>query len=311
VSVADAELHDPLVFVIYGDMRFTDSKETNAANPGARRALVEKVASEHPDALFVTGDVPWHGGSADDYQVFAQEAVVWQQQHLRVYPVLGNHEFSQCEQAHCLENWWQAFPQVQGWRWYSVALGTQIRAFALDSNASLLAGSQQRLWLQEELETLPDTVRFVIVTLHHPPVADQGLFIVRRNERALAKYLKTVASHSTAKFIVCSGHVHNYERFRRDGILYLVSGGGGAKPLHVHRGRGDLYQDAEFPNYHYIRFELQGDQLSAEMVRLEDYDNPTPQTWAIRDRFEVVARARSSVPARVSDRAPYDAGVTN
>jgi acid phosphatase type 7 len=288
-SIPDSQLSNPLVLVIYGDMRFTDPGETVATSPGARRALVDKVASEKPDVLFLTGDIPWHGGDADDYKEFSAETAVWQQQKLRVFPVLGNHEFSQCDVAQCLENWWRAFPQFRDRRWYAVAVGTGLRAFALDSNSSLLPGSEQRKWLEREMRSLPPAVRFVILTLHHPPVADQSLLIVRRNERALAKYLRSIAPHSAAKLIVCSGHVHNYERFQQDGIVYLVSGGGGAKPLYVHRGRGDRYRDAAFPNFHYIRFEVQGDHLTAQMLRLMDYDAPAPRTWAVKDRFEVWA----------------------
>jgi len=64
-------------------------------------------------------------------------------------------------------------------------------------------------------------------------VADQGFLIVRSNERTLVRYLKTVAARSPARFIVCSGHVHNYERFERDKVVYLVSGGGGARRLRL------------------------------------------------------------------------------
>jgi acid phosphatase type 7 len=290
-SVPDAELGNPLVFVVYGDMRFTDPSETVAAAPGPRRALVAKVASERPDALFLTGDVPWHGGDPNDYRVFGEETALWHERHLRLYPVLGNHEFSGCEAAECLENWWRAFPEFRGRRWYAVTLGTKLRAFALDSDASLLPGSEQRQWFEREIEALPGDVRFVIVTLHHPPVADQGFFIVRSNERALAGYLKSVARRSSARFIVCSGHVHNYERFERDGVVYLVSGGGGAKPLAVHRGRADRYRDSAFPNFHYIRFELQGEHLTAEMKRLADYDAPSPLIWTTKDRFELWAKS--------------------
>jgi acid phosphatase type 7 len=287
LNVPDTQLRDPLVFVIYGDMRFTHPTETVASSPGPRRALVVKVGAENPDALFLTGDVPWHGGDTDDYREFGEETALWRQQHLRVYPVLGNHEFYNCAEATCLENWWQAFPQFRGRRWYAVALGTKVRAFALDSDASLLPGSEQRAWLEHEMQTLPREVRFVILALHHPPVADTGFLIVRSNERSLARYLKSVAPKLSAQIVVCAGHVHNYERFERDGIVYLVSGGGGAKPLVVHRGGSDRYRDRAFPNFHYIRFELQGERLRAEMVRLEDYDTPSPQVWAIKDRFEV------------------------
>lgn len=291
--IPDADLSNPPVFVVYGDMRFTSPAETTAAAPGPRRALVEKVASEHPDALFLTGDIPWHGGDPDDYQEFSEETAAWRKQQLRVYPVLGNHEFSQCAEARCLENWWHAFPQFQGHRWYAVELGSQIRVLALDSNASLLPGSVQREWLEDQIASLPGTVRFVFLTLHHPPVADTAFVIVRSNERSLRDYVTSVARKSPVRFVVCSGHVHNYERFERGGVVYLVSGGGGAKPLRVHRGFGDEYRGPSFPNYHYIRFELQGDRLHAEMVRLTDYEAPVPQTWAVEDQFDIPPPARA------------------
>jgi hypothetical protein len=91
--VAEAALSSPLVFVIYGDMRFTDPSEMVASEPAARHALVVKIAAERPDALFLTGDVPWHGGTTDDYRVYHDETAVWRERRLRVYPALGNHEF--------------------------------------------------------------------------------------------------------------------------------------------------------------------------------------------------------------------------
>ncbi len=50
--------------IAYGDMRFTDPANVKATNPKVRRWLVDKLASEHPDAVLLSGDVPWHGGSA-------------------------------------------------------------------------------------------------------------------------------------------------------------------------------------------------------------------------------------------------------
>lgn len=287
----DANLSSPFVFVIYGDMRFTDPTETEATAPGPRRALVEKIAAERPGALLLTGDVPWHGGTQDDYRVYRDETAVWRERAIPVYPVLGNHEFAQCQEAACLENWWNAFPQLRGQRWYSVALGTKLRVLALDSNASLLPDSEQGRWLERQVDSLPDSVRFVVITLHHPPLTDSER-AARANEQALSTFLSSAARQSAARFVVCAGHVHNYERFERDGIVYLVSGGGGAKPAAVSRSDADFYKDAGFPNFHYLRFELDGERLKAEMIKLTDYSAPAPGTWAVKDRFEVVATLR-------------------
>jgi len=284
--VADAELHRPTRFIVYGDMRFTVTSETQASRPGPREALVARIAIEHPDALFLTGDVPWHGGNEDDYTVYRQETEPWQSEQLRVYPVLGNHEFQQCAQEVCLANWWNAFPQFRARRWYALALGSQLRFLALDSNGSLLPGSEQAKWLQDQIETLPASVRFVIILLHHPLLTDahEG---VRANEAALAAQLAVAAPHAHARFVVCTAHVHNYERFERDGMVLLVSGGGGAKPTPVTRSSADRYQKDDFPNFHYIRFELTPRGLRGEMVRLSDAESTNPVTWTVSDRFEI------------------------
>jgi len=290
-TLSDARPGTSATFVIYGDMRFTDPAERVASSPGARRALVARIASEHPAALVLTGDIPWHGGDTDDYRVYRDETAAWRQLGLSVYPVLGNHEFARCPEAQCLENWWHAFPSVTGRRWYEVALGKRIRLFALDSDAPLDAGSPQRHWLEREMSALPHSVRFVLLALHHPPVADESWFTVRSNERSLAGLLAQAARRSSLRFVVCSAHVHNYERFEEQGIVYLVSGGGGAKPLAVRRSADDRFRRPDFPNYHYLRFELQGDALHVEMIRLMDFEAPSPHTWAVQDRFEIKANA--------------------
>jgi hypothetical protein len=293
-SVPQHELPTPLVMVAYGDMRFTAASETKASSPTARRALSAKVAAERPAAVFLNGDIPWHG-QLEDYAVYRDETYAWREAQLRVYPALGNHEFSGCEEAQCLSLWWNAFPALRAHRWYSVALGDKVLAVALDSDASLLPGSEQRAWLEQQVAGLSAQVRFVLIFLHHPPVADLQTGDLadhnpRPNEISLADYLGGVARKSKARFFVSAGHTHNYERFLYDGIVYLVSGGGGAAPYPVLRGASDLYRGAEFPNYHYVRLELRDNQVVGEMFRLRDYAAPMPSEWEMKDRFEISLR---------------------
>lgn len=293
-SVPAASRRSPEVFIAYGDMRFTDPADTVASNPIARRALVAQVAAEHPAAVLLNGDLPLHG-RAEDYAVLREETRAWQDAGLPVFPALGNHEFSGCSEEQCLALWWQAFPQLQGLRWYSVALGQRVLAIALDSDASLLPGSPQRAWLEDQVRQLSSRVRLIVIFLHHPPLADLqegplGDHNPRPNERALAGWLSTVAPGAKAKFLVSAGHTHNYERFLQDGVVYLVSGGGGAHPYPIVRSPDDLYRAADFPNFHYVRLELRGDRVDARMIRLANPDGPAPAQWEIRDRFEIRLR---------------------
>jgi hypothetical protein len=293
-SVPAAALAEPLVLVAYGDMRFTAPSETNATSPPARQALVARIADINPAALFINGDIPWHGLDAD-YEQFRLETRTWRDAHLRVYPALGNHEFSGCLEGSCLERWWRTFPELQGRRWYSVAVGPRVLGVVLDSDTSLLPGSEQRVWLEGQLAMMAPSVRLVLIALHHPPVADEQTGRLadhnpRPNEQSLATYLAAVAAHSIARFVVSAGHTHNYERFLQDGVTYLVSGGGGASPYPLVRAAADLYQSSDFPNYHYVRFEVRGDKVSGEMVRLSDYSASLPHQWETRDRFEISLR---------------------
>jgi hypothetical protein len=290
-SVPNSDLPDPLIFIAYGDIRFTNASETAASSPVVRRALVAKIAEENPAAVFINGDLPWHG-IAEDYKVYRLETRPWRDKHLRIYPALGNHEFSACLESSCLARWWDAFPELRGRRWYSVAIGAKVVGMALDSDASLLPGSEQRAWLEAQVASLDPAVRVVLIVMHHPPVADvQTVKLVdhnaRQNEQSLAAYLRKAAARSAAHFVVSASHIHNYERLEQDGVMYLVSGGGGATPYDIDRSAADLYQSMDFPNYHYVRFELHADTLRGEMIRLQDYAAAKPTHWKTKDRFEI------------------------
>ncbi len=294
--VAEDQLHFPASFITYGDQRFTDPANFTATNPRVRQFLIQRIAEGKPDAVVLNGDVPLAGSVKNDYEVFKSEIKPWRDSRLLVLPALGNHEFSGKDPQECLENWWATFPELRNRRWYSTQLGPRIYIIALDSDTSLLTGSDQAKWLVAQVEGLPASVDFVVITMHHPPMADFQTRIEvnhnpRPNEIALRDYLSRVASHSHSRFIVSAGHIHNYERLVKDDVVYLVSGGGGATPYYVERARDDLYQSDVFPNYHYVKFVLDKDRLRATMYRVSDSEVST-LTMQASDSFEVLAKPR-------------------
>lgn len=293
-TVADKDLPKTLTLIEYGDMRFTDPANVKDANPTARKLLVAKIASEHPDAVQMSGDIPLAGNHPADYDEYAVETKVWRDQHLRIYPAMGNHELAGRDKAGDLENWWKAFPELRGMRWYSVALGTRVYLLNVDSESDMTAGSAQYKWIQDQIEHLPASVEFVMIALHRPPVADIQTHIEvdhnpRDNEIALRDYLTEVAKTSHAKFVVVAGHIHNYERFIKDDVTYFVSGGGGARSYYVERTPIDLYQRDDFPNFHYLKFTLNGKELKGTMYRLSDPTDEHP-VWQARDTFTITAK---------------------
>jgi acid phosphatase type 7 len=294
VCALHAQSTRPVTIVAYGDTRFTNPSNVTATSPAARAALIARIAEERPDAIVISGDLPWHGGVADDYAQFHVETGIWRAKQLRIIPALGNHEFSQCAPAVCLDNWWAAFPELFGKRWYAVDVGPRVRVIALDSASSLTAGSAQRTWLEREVDGLSADVDFLIIALHHPPVADiQTRLRVdhnpRPNEIALAEYLKRTATRTRARILVVAGHIHNYERQSQDDVMYLVSGGGGAVPYEVERTAADLYKGTEFPNYHYVKLTIADGRMTGEMFRLDEPAAPSPH-FTMKDSFELNVR---------------------
>jgi hypothetical protein len=293
--VTDDQSPNPPMMISYGDQRFTDPANTQKTDPRIRQWLVKQIAAEHPAAILMNGDVPLAGDVTNDYTVFHAETQAWRDLKLRVFPALGNHEFHGDAQKD-LENWWTAFPELRNRRWYSAQLGSRVYLLFLDSDTSLLPGSDQAHWIEQQVESLPSSIDFVIVSLHHPPVADVQTHIEvdhnpRPNEIALRDYLSAAAKTSHASFLVSAGHIHNYERNVVDGVTYLVSGGGGAPPYFVERTPQDLYQSLVFPNYHYVKLTLEKDRLHGAMYRVVDPEAAT-LTVALRDSFDVVMKTR-------------------
>jgi len=288
--IEDKELLRNTSFIAYGDQRFTDPKNVTATDPRVRQFLVKRIAEEKPSAVILNGDVPLAGDVKNDYAVFASETKPWRDAHLHVFPTLGNHELHGDPQK-SLENWWDCFPEMRNRRWYSVQLGSRVYVLALDSDTSLLPGSDQARWIAKQVDELPASVDFVVVTMHHPPVADIQEHIEvnhnpRPNEIALRDYLSATAKKSRVQFLVSAGHIHNYERNIYEGVVYLVAGGGGAKPYFVERTPKDQYQSVLFPNYHYVKLTLEKDRLHGATYRVVDPEGKALSV-ELKDSFDI------------------------
>ena len=280
---------EPLTFA-YGDTRFT--QRDGVANAVARRALVARIASENPAAIFIGGDLVYDGSNREDYETYKAETEAWLQAKIPIFPALGNHEFRGCDHdwSACLENWWggAAPSAVRSLRWYSVTLGPKAMVLVLDSDSSLKPRSGQRTWFEQQIAKAGCQMEFVFIVLHYPPVRDP-IFPRVRDEKEIARYLSKNTRSLHARVVVVGSHIHNYERFRRDDVTYLVSGGGGAKPAPVLRLFDELSRLETAANFHYIRFRLDGGNLQGTMVRF-DPNRPAETAWTEPDRFEVRAK---------------------
>ena len=262
----------PFHFVAYGDSRFHNPQDTEAANPPARQALVQAIAETNPAFISLTGDIVYNGYDKDDWKVWDSETSVWRTKKIPVYPALGNHDLHGDEKI-ALGNYFERFPDLKNSVYYSVR-AANIFLLVLDSSIDESAGPQGQ-WLTRKLDHIPGDVDFVFIVFHHPPYTSSseaknfgGGHSARSPEQNLAKMLEGRQQNLRARIVVFSGHVHNYERHEHGGVTYFVTGGAGAHAYPIERAPDDPFQSKEV-NYHYLQVEVDRNRLKITMHRLD------------------------------------------
>jgi Icc-related predicted phosphoesterase len=262
----------PFRFVAYGDSRFHDPKDTEAANPAVRQELVRAIAKADPAFISFGGDIVYNGYDANDWRVWDSETAVWRERKIPVYPALGNHDLHG-DQKIALANYFERFPDLKNNRYYSVRVANSL-VLVLDSSLDEVTGVQGK-WLIQKLDTLATDLDFVFLVLHHPPYSSSsddkkfgGGHSARSQEKDLAQLLEAREANMRARIVVFSGHVHNYEHHEHGGVHYFVTGGAGAHAYPIERAPGDLFQSKEI-NYHYLLVNVDHGTLNLTMNRVD------------------------------------------
>src|SRR5579862_1772619 len=292
------DMKTPFRFVAYGDTRFHDPKDFEAANPAVRAALVQAIAEANPAFVCFTGDIVYNGFDGNDWKVWDSETQVWRDKKIPVYPALGNHDVHGDPKI-ALGNYFQRFPDLKNSRYYSVRVANAL-ILVLDSSLDEVAGPQGE-WLAAKLDHVPADVDFVFLMFHHPPYTSSsdekkfgGGHSARASEQALAKIVEARQAHASFRIVVFSGHVHNYERHEHNGVTYFVSGGGGAHAYPIERALDDPFQSKEV-NYHYLLVEVDRQELKVTMNRL-DLAGGKP-VWTQPDSVKITVPAVATAQA--------------
>lgn len=244
----------PLRFVIYGDTR------TQAEQHGL---VARQVLNRDPQLAIHTGDLVATGSLDDDWQQFfriERDLLM----AVPLYPVIGNHEL-QRDDAEGLERYlrYLAVP-ADGRRYYAFTWGP-VRFVMLDSNDEWEQGGEQWAWLERELvATAADpSSAHVVAVMHHGPFSSgyHG-----PNQRMLRAGVPALLREHGVDLVV-GGHDHTYQRGTRDGLRYLVSGGGGA-PLYVmNRQSPGLLAFAV--DYHVVDVEVTEERFAIHALRAD------------------------------------------
>lgn len=319
--VVDIQINDhrpyPFRFVAYGDMRFAEHDRYGVviANSKARQQIINQIAKEAPAFLVVTGDFVFRGFHAEDWKNFDQIIKPLRDGGVPIFPAIGNHEVgpfssglwgpealkeieTENEQSVAdrgLVNYFKDFPNISGKPWYSVRYAN-CYFLVLDSETNDEQTVTQDQWTKTQLDAIPSDVDYVFVALHRPPYTalTDAVHKPRPAQVGLSKLLEERQQNNRVHFIVLAGHVHNYERYQHGGVMYIVSGGGGAAPVKFPRASDDLYpQNPLFgkndppdeDQYHYCVLTVDHSKLSFQMMKL--VDNGKNITFEPRDSFSM------------------------
>jgi Icc-related predicted phosphoesterase len=276
----------PFTFAAYGDIRFNDRDE-KASDPVRRKAIVTAITLEHPDFVTISGDLVLTGNNVSDWNAFDRETAPLREAGIKIYPALGNHDVRGGPDA--LKNYFERFPAIHNNRWYTLRYGNCLFIVS-DSDTDDSPGSKQGDWIAKQLDHAPAGVDFIFVMTHHPEYTESsdgamhGGHSARDTEKQLAGLLEARQPKMRARIIAIAGHVHNYERYQHQGVMYLVSGGGGATPYLFDRRPDDFYKETG-PTYHYMTFKVDQGKLAGEMHKLEM--NGDDAHWRVADKFEI------------------------
>ena len=253
----------PFCFAVYGD---------NRSNEECHTRIAEAIVQKRPDFVLNVGDVVTRGNKYRDWERDFFEPAKELFKNTPFYIAIGNHE----KNAHWFYDF-TSFPEPENY--YSFDYGNT-HFTIVDSNriaqdidtSDLLPGSVQYEWLEKDLKYSDSCWKFVF--FHHPPYSSSPHF----PEEACEKM--RILSPLFEKYdvdIVFNGHVHNYERSyplknnkvdMENGVIYVVTGGGGAE-FHSLKEKRSFFTAESAIKHHYCLVKIVEKQLQMMVYDIE------------------------------------------
>lgn len=216
-------------FAAYGDTR---------DNHDIHREIVKAVLSFQPALVLQTGDLVHHGDAADEWRIFDQ-ITGEMRRRIPYYPARGNHDVG----ASGFYEQRVTSPVTSGNQLFYSFEKENLHFVAIDTQQPLGPASEEGRWLEADLAQARAAGRF-IVPFFHKAIFSIGPHAVESDVMALRPVLHALFRKHGVR-LAFEGHDHIYYRTVRDGITYVVTGGGGA-PLydgrHLVGVPGDVFE---------------------------------------------------------------------
>lgn len=275
-------------FLVFGD---------SGKGSRAQYALAEAMARAEPPADFLlhTGDVVYPDGARRRYEAnfFAPYRALLPR--VCFWPCLGNHDIDEAGRAPAYadvftlpDNGPPGLPPEHNY-WFDYAT---CRIAVVDSNPDeAVLRAAVAPWLRGVLGDCPQPWKLVV--LHHPPYTGGAYAPTARVQQALVPVFEEAGVD-----LVLSGHDHMYQRTRPiragrvvpagEGVVYVVSGAGGARLYEVRQPRPDYLAALANTVHSFTQITIAGETLTLRQ---------RTATGAVLDEFTLVQRPPAAASA--------------
>jgi len=237
---------DSYTFLAYGDTRSDATTHT---------AIVAEIVSLHPEFVLQSGDLVDHGKSASEWAEFDSIESPIKKAHIAYYPARGNHDLGGYYLSHVTEKY------DSGNGYYYAFTRHNARFMIVDSFEEYDPTSAQYHWLEGELAKAQKAAQNTFVMFHESPfsVGPHG------STPEAQQYLHPLFAKYKVSLVIC-GHDHLYYRTKRDGVNYIVTGGGGAPLYEADNANiaipGDIYKSV----HHVVLLTVKNGVISGKAI---------------------------------------------
>lgn len=254
-------------FAVYGDTR---------TNPVEHAVIIQELLRLHPEFVLQSGDLVSDGKNPAQWEQFAQITLPLRAAHIAYYPARGNHDVG-AYYPHVVTEPFDSGDTVN--KLYYAFTRHHNRFIIVDSMEDYDPSSRQYAWLAGELAKSRASAINTFVMFHEGPfsIGPHGSTLEAQ------QYLHPLFVKYRPTAVFC-GHDHLYYRTVRDGVTYIVTGGGGAPPYRPENRQiaipGDIYvhdtdnmghpvSDEEYKSliYHAIKCDVDGPHVTMTVIR--------------------------------------------
>ncbi|BDI34325.1 hypothetical protein CCAX7_63760 [Capsulimonas corticalis] len=234
-------------FVAYGDTR---------SHPEVHRTIISLIVAQKPEFVLQSGDLVSDGRNPAQWDEFSEITKPLRDAHIAYYPSRGNHDVGSYYQKFVTEPF-----EAGGNKYYYAFTRHKNHFIVLDEFQDYDPGSAQYQWLEQELIKGQKTAVNTFVLFHESPFS-----VGPHGPTAEAqRYIHPLFVKYRPRAVFC-GHDHLYYRTTRDGVNYLVTGGGGAPLYQPDNASLAIPGDVYVSTYHIIRCEVDGTQLKGTVI---------------------------------------------